>query len=245
MRDITLCYPRLQMKAAQLTEECRKQGLLIKIGETLRTAAEQDALYAQGRTKPGSIVTNAKGSTYRSMHQWGVAFDFFRNDGQGAYNESGNFFNRVGQIGKGIGLEWGGSWTSIQDKPHFQLPEWGSTPTELIRQYGTPDSFMKTWKDDTTGWVTDAYGFWYRKPDGSYPANKWCIINHHWYLFNCDGYACTGWHRWDGQICDPDDGRGDWFYFDNTKGGSLECACWHSRDNGAQEIWWVDGENII
>ena len=66
MRDITLCHPRLQTLAAELTKECEKQGLKIKIGETLRTTAEQDALYAQGRTKPGTIVTNAKGSSYSS-----------------------------------------------------------------------------------------------------------------------------------------------------------------------------------
>ena len=77
MRDITLCHPRLQVLATKLIEECAKQGLQIKIGETLRTTAEQDALYAQGRTKPGNIVTNAKGSSYKSQHQWGIAFDFY------------------------------------------------------------------------------------------------------------------------------------------------------------------------
>ena len=48
MRDITLCHPRLQALAGQLIEACAAQGLAIKIGETLRTVAEQDALYAQG-----------------------------------------------------------------------------------------------------------------------------------------------------------------------------------------------------
>ena len=107
MRDITLCHPRLQLLAVQLVEESGKQGLMIKIGETLRTVAEQDALYAQGRTKPGSIVTNAPGSSYSSYHQWGTAFDIFRNDGAGPYNDSGNFFTRVGAIGAALGLEWG------------------------------------------------------------------------------------------------------------------------------------------
>ena len=73
-----------------------------------------------------------------------------------------------------------------------------------------------------------------------YPANQWCVINHHWYLFNPDGYMCTGWHRWDGRVCDPADGTGDWYFLDNTLNGPLEGACWHTRDNGAQEIWEVD-----
>ena len=59
MRDITLCHPRLQKLATELIQKCSAQGLQIKIGETLRTRSEQDTLYAQGRTAPGSIVTTA------------------------------------------------------------------------------------------------------------------------------------------------------------------------------------------
>ena len=66
MRDITLCHPRLQKLATELIQKCSAQGFQIKIGETLRTRSEQDTLYAQGRTTPGSIVTNAPGSSYSS-----------------------------------------------------------------------------------------------------------------------------------------------------------------------------------
>lgn len=241
MRDITLCHPRLQVLAARLIEECNKQGLKIKIGETLRTKEEQDALYAQGRTKPGNIVTNAPGSSYSSYHQWGTAFDFFRNDGTGAYNESGKFFEKVGAIGVSLGLEWGGNWKTIVDKPHFQLPDWGSSTSGIKRLYATPAEFMKTWESmaEQIGWIKTGIGWWYRLEDGSYPANQWMLINHHWYLFNRDGYMVTGWHRWDGKVCDPDDGSGDWYFLDQTDGGSLEGACWHSRENGAMEVWTV------
>ena len=53
MRDITLCHPRLQALTAQLVDKCVGAGLPIKIGESFRSVAEQDALYAQGRTQPG------------------------------------------------------------------------------------------------------------------------------------------------------------------------------------------------
>jgi hypothetical protein len=149
MRDLTQLHPDLQKKAKELVTKCEKQGLKIKITECLRTKAEQDALYAQGRTKPGNKVTNASGSSYSSMHQWGVAFDFCRNDGKGAFNDNDGFFTKVGRIGQSIGLEWGGGWKSITDKPHFQLPNWGSTPTKLKQQYGTPDKFFKTWNKST------------------------------------------------------------------------------------------------
>lgn len=145
MKDITHCHPKLQKLADKLLSDCSEQGIKIAIGECLRTVAEQDERYAQGRTKPGSIITNAKGSTYSSMHQWGVAFDFYRDDGKGAYDESGNFFVKAGKIGKAIGLEWGGDWNSIIDKPHFQLPDWGSDAGRLKERYGTPDKFIKTW----------------------------------------------------------------------------------------------------
>lgn len=202
MKNIILCHPQLQAKAAQLIEECKKQGLTIKIGESLRTVAEQDALYAQGRTKPGSIVTNAPGSSYRSMHQWGVAFDFFRNDGTGAYNESGDFFQKVGKIGKTLGLEWGGDWKSIKDNPHFQLSDWGSTPDKLISAYKKPEAFIKTW-DQPVGWIQDATGWRYRHQDGSYTTNAWEQIEGIYYWFNGAGYMIENdWYQ----------DNGKWYY---------------------------------
>mgnify|MGYP002646380221 CR=1 FL=1 len=145
-RDIKLCHPQLQILAAKLIAEGKKQGLIIKIGECFRSASEQDVLYAQGRTKPGNIVTNARGSSYQSMHQWGVAFDVIRDDGKGAYNNSDGWFDRVGKIGKSLGLEWGGDWTSPVDKPHFQLADWGSTAVRLKKLYGNVGNFKKTWE---------------------------------------------------------------------------------------------------
>lgn len=152
MRDTKALHPELQIKLALLQSECKKHGIIIGIGECLRTRAEQDDLYAKGRTKPGKIVTNAKGNTYSSMHQWGVAFDFYLKmdvDGDGsvsddAFNNSTGLFEKVGKIGQTIGLEWGGSWKSIKDLPHFQLPQFGSTPAKLKAIYGTPEVFMKS-----------------------------------------------------------------------------------------------------
>lgn len=146
MRDIRQLHPELQRKATELIDICAQNGLKIKIGECMRTAKEQDDLYAQGRTKQGKRVTNCKGSSYSSMHQWGVAFDFYRADGRGAYDDKDGFFTKVGKLGHNIGLEWGGSWKSPVDKPHFQLPDWGSTATLLKRTYGTPEKFMQSWQ---------------------------------------------------------------------------------------------------
>ena len=146
MRKIEDLHPDLQELVKKLKSVCAQKGLKIAVGECLRTAAEQDALYAKGRTAPGKIVTNAKGSSYSSMHQWGVAFDFYRNDGKGAYSNTDGFFEKVGKIGKSLGLEWGGEWKSITDLPHFQLAGWGKTPAKLKKLYGTPAKFFKAWE---------------------------------------------------------------------------------------------------
>ena len=155
-RDITLCHPELQKKAEKLISCCKGYGLLIGISECFRTVAEQDALYAKGRTAPGSIVTNAKGISYSSHHQWGTAFDIYRNDGKGAYNDSDGFFSKVGAIGVKIGLEWGGNWTSPVDKPHFSC-HIGAVQLlclkicmahrKSLKRHGV----MKKWKKYTTG----------------------------------------------------------------------------------------------
>ena len=143
-RDITQLHPDAQRLALLLVEKCKEQGLIIKITDCLRSKAEQDALYAQGRTTKGSIVTNVKYPN--SRHNWGDAFDFCRNDGKGAYYDNDGFFSKVGAVGRSIGLEWGGDWTSFKDKPHFQLKGWGSTCSKLKARYGTPEKYWLTWE---------------------------------------------------------------------------------------------------
>ena len=158
MRDITQLHPELQEKLQKTINACEAAGITIKISECLRTVAEQEALYAQGRTTPGNKVTNARGTSYSSQHQWGIAADFYLVedvDGDGAtsddsYNDKTGLFGKVGQIAKAHGLGWGGDWKSPVDKPHLYLPQWGSTTTKLKQQYGTPEKFMATWQKKTT-----------------------------------------------------------------------------------------------
>lgn len=49
------------------------------IGECFRSVKEQEDLYAKGRSAPGKIVTNARGKSFSSQHQWGIAVDIFQN----------------------------------------------------------------------------------------------------------------------------------------------------------------------
>lgn len=156
MRDVKQLHPELQEKIKKLQKECERIGKPIGISECLRTKNEQNALYAQGRTKSGHKVTNAIGSTYSSLHQWGIAFDFYLKfdvDGDGqikddAFNDSKGDFKKIGAIAQKLGLEWGGSWTSIVDKPHLQLPTYGSNSYTIRRLYKTPNRYFTCWSLD-------------------------------------------------------------------------------------------------
>ncbi|CAM4014822.1 LysM peptidoglycan-binding domain-containing protein [Geobacillus stearothermophilus] len=112
-------HPVVAAKARQLIEEAYREGINVIITQGLRTVEEQNALYAQGRTKPGKIVTNAKGGY--SYHNFGLAFDFaiMKDDGNISWNVDDKW-KLVAQIGKSLGLEWGGDWKSFPDYPHFQ-----------------------------------------------------------------------------------------------------------------------------
>lgn len=157
MRDPDQLHPELRAKLARLRIICEAQGLALGVGECLRTVEEQDALYAQGRTKPGQIVTYARGSDYGSQHQWGIAFDFYQDIPGHGYDDLG-FFVSVATLAKAIGLAWGGDWDGFADRPHLYLPYWGDTPAPLKREYGEPEAFMATWPDVGEMLVVD--GWW-------------------------------------------------------------------------------------
>ena len=126
-RDITALHPRLQSLCRKLIEACKSRGIDIIVTSTLRDAEYQAHLYAQGRTRPGSIVTNAK---YIGPHGFGLAFDVVPVVGNVAVWNNNSFWKIIGEEGKKLGLEWGGDWKSIIDKPHFQLTE-GLTGAQL------------------------------------------------------------------------------------------------------------------
>lgn len=102
----------LKAKVARLANAfiiaCKAQGEDIRITEGYRSFERQNELYAQ-RPK----VTNAKGG--ESFHNFNVAFDviFTKTGYKGKWK-------KVGEIGVGLGLEWGGNFKSIKDNPHFQ-----------------------------------------------------------------------------------------------------------------------------
>ncbi len=89
-----------------------------------RTWDEQDALYAQGRTLPGNRVTKAKGG--QSNHNFGIAGDFGVFMGKAYLDNTrpdlaAKVHKACSMHAEPCGLEWGGSWKSIVDQPHYEV----------------------------------------------------------------------------------------------------------------------------
>lgn len=139
LRNIRTLDVKFQKQVMLFLLEAKKIAAMtgcdyVIIGGT-RTWAEQNALYAQSRTKPGPRVTNAKGG--ESNHNYGIAFDggVFRG---GAYLDDVNprvassVHKACSEAAKKHGLAWGGYWRK-PDEPHYQLASVPASPTAAMR----------------------------------------------------------------------------------------------------------------
>lgn len=117
------------------------------IVQALRTFPEQDALYAQGRTKPGNKVTAAKGG--QSYHNYGLAFDFcLQVDGKDiswdtAKDWDGDHISdwmEVVAIFSRLGMKWG---KAFNDLPHFEMT-FGYDWRDLLIKYNKGDFISGT-----------------------------------------------------------------------------------------------------
>ncbi len=123
-KSILTLLPEVQPMARALVQKAALHGINIKVLSGLRSYAEQDALYAKGRTAPGPKVTNARAGY--SNHNFGIAFDIGVFEGSRYLGDSPKY-KAVGALGMDLGLEWGGSWKTIVDQPHYQLrPAWAA-----------------------------------------------------------------------------------------------------------------------
>jgi peptidoglycan L-alanyl-D-glutamate endopeptidase CwlK len=113
--DIKGLHPAVRVAAIALVDTLRHEdGAPAYIAQGRRTAKQQAALYAQGRTKAGPIVT----WTLRSAHQSGTAFDLgFL--GMDPDDVPGRYWRAVERYAQELGLVWGGNWQN-EDKPHLE-----------------------------------------------------------------------------------------------------------------------------
>lgn len=128
-RKLTDLHPKLQPIAEDFLAACAMVDIDVLVTCTYRSNSEQHTLYAQGRTTPGHIVTNAKeGQSAHNFMLNGVpaakAFDIVpMRAGKCIWDSHDPVWDRLGNIGRHLGLNWAGDWTSFKEYPHFQLKD--------------------------------------------------------------------------------------------------------------------------
>jgi len=146
---LALVYPGLSDLIFQLSTLCLQEGFAITVMQGLRTVEEQDALYAQGRTTPGKIVTNAQGG--HSWHNFGLAVDCapVEPDGSIDWNAEHPQSKTMERLGVSIGLTSGANWIRIVDAPHFQLTGRFSenAPDDEVRQLYAAGGLQAVWDE--------------------------------------------------------------------------------------------------
>lgn len=111
-------HPYVAALATLFVASCKSAGIDVILTSTYRDHESQNALYAQGRTTPGKIVTNAKGG--QSFHNFRLAFDFCPIVNGKAQWADASLFERCGKIAESVGLEWAGRWKSFSEMAHCQ-----------------------------------------------------------------------------------------------------------------------------
>ncbi len=149
---VQLLHPKIKDEVMFLVNQANTQLTKhseIRIVQGYRTIQEQNELYAQGRTKTGKKVTNAKGG--QSYHNYGLAIDFalLIDDKQISWDIKKDWdgdmisdWMEVVSVFKKAGWEWGGQW-KFQDNPHFQKT-FGYSTQQLLQKYNAGDIISGT-----------------------------------------------------------------------------------------------------
>ncbi|WP_260510744.1 MULTISPECIES: M15 family metallopeptidase [Paenibacillus] len=125
---ITGLHPAVAESEGVLVRMAARRGIEVVITHGYRSVEEQDALFAQGRSSSGNIVTNARGG--ESYHNYGLAIDFALRTPDGDIvwdmerDDNGNGkadWMEVVDLAKELGFTWGGDWTNFPDYPHLQM----------------------------------------------------------------------------------------------------------------------------
>lgn len=146
-------YPPLADRVRRMAEMLALEGIEIRVVQAFRTTAEQQALYEQGRSREGKIVTNCPGG--HSYHNFGLAVDCcpsMHAPGQpfaADWNPEHPAWKRMEAVGQSLGLDSGATWRTFKDYPHFQLtgsfPE--GAPTEELRALARDHGIQAVWAE--------------------------------------------------------------------------------------------------
>ena len=128
-RSLDELLPEVKERVEHFVALCADNGIDLLITSTYRDIESQDALYAQGRTTKGYVVTNSKGG--ESYHNYRVAVDVVPLvGGKPDWDTSHPVWESVTMLGKQAGLEWAGDWKTFKEMAHFQYTQ-GLTIAQL------------------------------------------------------------------------------------------------------------------
>ena len=128
-RDLNELLPQVKSRVENFIEACKLAGIDILVTSTYRDNESQNALYEQGRTTPGKIVTNARSGD--SFHNHRCAVDVVPLvSGKPDWDGSHPVWAEVGRLGQENGLEWAGNWEHFKELAHFQYTD-GLTIAQL------------------------------------------------------------------------------------------------------------------
>jgi len=149
--------PALAVLVRQAQKFLSAQGVTMCVYQGLRTAEQQNALYAQGRTTPGHVVTNARAGY--SNHNYGLAVDIvpYLQGAEGALNwdASSAPFQAMVRYLKQQGLVYGGDWIHFPDDDHFQMPTIPPSPSPAMIADFT-SGLQAVWNTAAAGKYTEA-----------------------------------------------------------------------------------------
>jgi peptidoglycan L-alanyl-D-glutamate endopeptidase CwlK len=167
LQRIQLLHPKVRQEVEEIYKNQIVPALngraICRFAYTMRTFAEQNQLYAQGRTRLFDtngrrlgVVTKAKGG--QSIHNYGLALDIVlikdtNNDGRvdtASWEDNVDFdkdgkadWMEIVQILKNNGWTWGGDWKSFKDRPHFEKT-FGHTWRTLLAKHNSRDFIPNT-----------------------------------------------------------------------------------------------------
>lgn len=148
-QNIATLMPSAQKAARTFMKAAAAFPLTVRIISGSRTYAEQDALFAIGRTiqTNKSPVTNARGG--QSNHNFGVAWDVGIFDSAGKYYTGATKAEEKAYVDLGAliksqvaKLEWGGDWVKFVDRPHYQLGAGGNTIAQVRKLFEAGQPFF-------------------------------------------------------------------------------------------------------
>jgi peptidoglycan L-alanyl-D-glutamate endopeptidase CwlK len=128
-RSLDELTPPAKERVEQFLQLCKENDIDLFVTSTYRDHESQQALYEQGRTTAGKVVTNAKAGD--SWHNWRCAVDVVPLiNGKPNWDGSDPVWTKIGELGEQAGLEWAGRWRTFKELAHFQYTG-GLTLTDL------------------------------------------------------------------------------------------------------------------